>query len=158
MPPLFNNNQQLYESELMDSLANKAPRSHKEMMILQSSNPETGYLATLVENWKRADTTDNISMAKYSASEKYSNKNKNKKRSKKTNECADSGKKRRKNSSIYCSLHEENNSHISREWKVLTARAADKDNSKYEGITRISPRNLISCRKKLPIKNLSMKS
>ena len=34
MPPLFDKNQQLDESELVDSLANKAPRSHKAMLIL----------------------------------------------------------------------------------------------------------------------------
>ena len=48
MPPLFNENQQSDESKLLDSLANKAPRSHKEMIISQSFNPETGDLATFV--------------------------------------------------------------------------------------------------------------
>ena len=48
MPPLFNDNQQLDESELVDSLANKAPRSHKVMMILQCFNPEAGHLETFV--------------------------------------------------------------------------------------------------------------
>ena len=33
MPPLFDENQQLDESELVDSLSNKAPRSHKAMLI-----------------------------------------------------------------------------------------------------------------------------
>ena len=45
MPPLFNDNQQLDYSKLVDSLANKALRSHKAMLILQGFNPETGYLA-----------------------------------------------------------------------------------------------------------------
>ena len=35
MPLLFNENQQLDKFKLVDSLANKAPRSHKAMMILQ---------------------------------------------------------------------------------------------------------------------------
>ena len=48
MPPLFDENQQLDESELVDSLANKAPISHKAMLISQGSNPETGYLETFV--------------------------------------------------------------------------------------------------------------
>ena len=39
MPHLFNDNQQLDESELVDSLAKKAPRSHKAMLILQGFNP-----------------------------------------------------------------------------------------------------------------------
>ena len=35
MTPLFNDNQQLDESEIVDSLANKAPRTHKATMISQ---------------------------------------------------------------------------------------------------------------------------
>ena len=46
MPPLFDENQQLDESELVDSLTNKEPRSHKAMMISQGFNSETGYLET----------------------------------------------------------------------------------------------------------------
>ena len=48
MPPLFDENQKLDESELVDSLANKAPRSHKAILISQGFNPETGELATFV--------------------------------------------------------------------------------------------------------------
>ena len=47
MPPLFDKNQQLYESELLDSLDNKYPRSHKAMLILQDFNPETLAMAML---------------------------------------------------------------------------------------------------------------
>ena len=39
IPPLFDENQKLDESELVDSLANKAPRSHKAMLISQGFNP-----------------------------------------------------------------------------------------------------------------------
>ena len=44
MPPLFQENQQLDESELVDSFANKSPRSHKAVLISQGFNPETGDL------------------------------------------------------------------------------------------------------------------
>ena len=40
-PPLFEDSQMLEESELVDSLANKAPKSHKAMLINQVFNPET---------------------------------------------------------------------------------------------------------------------
>ena len=33
LPPLFEDSQMLDESELVDSLANKAPRAHKAMLI-----------------------------------------------------------------------------------------------------------------------------
>ena len=39
MTPLFYKNQQLDESELVDSLANKSPRSHKAVLISQGFNP-----------------------------------------------------------------------------------------------------------------------
>ena len=68
IPPLFNDNQQLDESEIVDSLASKSPRTHKAMMISQVLNTETGDLATFVEHCERAETTDNIAMAKFLAS------------------------------------------------------------------------------------------
>ena len=64
MPPLFQENQQLDKSELVDSLANKAPRSHTDMLISQDFNPEIRYLETFVEHYKRAETMDNIAGAK----------------------------------------------------------------------------------------------
>ena len=124
MRPLFNDNQQLDESELVDSLANKAPISHKAMMISQVFNPETGDLSTFVEHYKRAETTDNIVMATFSASYEDSDTTKSKERSKNTKEIEDRGKKCRKTSSLYCILHGEKNSHTSREWKVLKKRVS----------------------------------
>ena len=69
IPPLFNDNLQLDESEIVDSLANKAPRTHKAMMIPQEFNHETGDLATFVDNFKRAETTDNIDLYMFTASD-----------------------------------------------------------------------------------------
>ena len=76
---------------------------------------------------------DNIVMAKFSASDEDSDTKKHKNRSKKFKERGDNGKKRRKrNSSLYCSLHGENNSHTSRECKFLKSRDKYKDKHKYE--------------------------
>ena len=72
MPPLFQESQKLDESELVDSPANKAPRSHKAMLIFQGFNPETENLETFVEHCERAETTDNISGAKFAASDEDS--------------------------------------------------------------------------------------
>ena len=60
LPPLFEDIQMLDEYELVDSLANKAPKTHKVMMISQGFNPETADLETFVEHCERAETTDNI--------------------------------------------------------------------------------------------------
>ena len=66
LPPLFKDSQMIDESELVDSLANKAPRTHKAMLIYQGFNPETAKLETFVKHCERAETTDNIARAKFS--------------------------------------------------------------------------------------------
>ena len=104
---LFNDTQELDECKLVDYLANKAPWIHKAMMISQGFNIETWDFATSVEHCKHDETTDNISMVKFYASDEDSDTKKNKKNSKKTKEREDSGRERRKNSSRYCSLHGE---------------------------------------------------
>ena len=102
------------------------------MLISQGFNLETGDLATFVEHWKLAETTYNIYVAKCSASDKDSDTKRHKKRSNKFKEREDNGKKHcKKNSSLYCSLHDENKSHTYRECKVLKSKAKDKDNPKY---------------------------
>ena len=70
LPPLFKDRQKLDESDLVDSLANKAPRTHKAMLIAQGFNPETADLKTFVEHCKRAETTDDIAGEKFATSDK----------------------------------------------------------------------------------------
>ena len=48
IPSLFHESQQLNESKLVDSITNKAPRSHKAILISKGFNPETGDLETFV--------------------------------------------------------------------------------------------------------------
>ena len=50
MSHLFEENQQIDESELVDSLAKKATRSHKAVLISQGFNLEAGDLETFVEH------------------------------------------------------------------------------------------------------------
>ena len=105
MSHLFEENQQIDESELVDSLAKKAQMSHKATLIYQGSNPETGDLATFVEHWERVENTDNISGANFYASDKDSYTKRKKKRSE-FKERDENGKKRHKKQSLlYCSLH-----------------------------------------------------
>ena len=93
--PCLTKNQQLDESELVDSLADKAPRSHKAILISQGFNPETGDLATLVEHCERSDTTDNIAVDKFYVSDEDSDTKRHKKISKKFKEREENGKKHR---------------------------------------------------------------
>ena len=101
------------------------------MLISQIFNHKTGDLENFIEHCKRVETTNNIAMDNFPASDKDSDTMKNIKRSKKTNEREDSGKKRRKNTSLYCSLHGDKTSHTSRECKVIKTRDGEKDKSKY---------------------------
>ena len=111
---------------MVDSLANKAPRSHKAMLISQSFNPETGDLETFVENCERAETIDNIAGAKFSTSDEDSDTKRKKKRLKSKGQ-DDHGKKRQKqHSKLYCSLHGENTSHTTRECNLLKAKSKEK--------------------------------
>ena len=106
MPPLFDENQQPDESELVDSISNKVPRTHKVVLILQGFNQETGDLTNFAEHCKWDYTTDNIAVDNFSASYEDSDTNRHKKRSKKFNEREENGKKHcKKNSSLYFSVH-----------------------------------------------------
>ena len=73
------------------------------------------YLANFVEHYEQANTAYKISMAKFSASDEDIDTNKNKKRSRKFKKRENNGNKRRKKSSLYCSLHGENNIYTSGE-------------------------------------------
>ena len=127
MPPLFDKNQQLVGSELVHSISNNAPRSDKYMLISQVFNPETWDLETFVEQCKQDKTTDNVSEAKFSGSDKDSDTKIHWNCSNEFKEHEDKCKKYRKNNcSLYCSLHGENITYISRKCKVLKKRAKDK--------------------------------
>ena len=102
LPPLFEDSQMLDESELVNSLANKAPRYHKAILIAQGFNPETATLETFVEHCERAETTNDIAGAKFFASDE-DDESRKKKRTKTKN---DHGKKSKKRSTnMYFSLH-----------------------------------------------------
>ena len=127
LPPLFQESQKLNESELVDSLANKAPRSHKAMLISQNFNPETGDLETFEEHCEQEETTDNIAKAKLAAPEEDSETKRKKKHLKPKDE---RGKKcQKQNSELYCSLHGKNTTHTTRECNFLKAK--DKEKPKF---------------------------
>ena len=123
LSPLFEDSQMLDESELINSLANKGPRTHKAMLIYQGFNTDTANPETFVEHCERAETTHDIAGAKFAASdEDIEPRKKNRTKFK-----DDHGKKRKKRSTkMYFSLHGENNSHTSRECNVLKYQGKEK--------------------------------
>ena len=108
---------------MVDFLTNKAPKSHKAMLIAQGFNPETSSLATFFEHCKRAETTDEIASEKFVASDEESEPRK-KKRSKTK---SDRGKKCLKRSTkMYCSHHGENTSYNSKYFNTLKVKGKGK--------------------------------
>ena len=124
MPPLFQESQQLGESELVDSLANKAPVIHKAVLIYQGFNPETGDLETFVEHCKQAETTGNISGANFTASDEDSDTKRKKNRLKSKDKHGKIIQKQ--HYKLYCYPHGENTSHTTRECNVLKAKGKEK--------------------------------
>ena len=123
LPPLFEDSQMLDESELVDSLDNKAPRTHKAMLISQGFNPETAHLETFVKHCEHAETTEGITGAEFAASDEDSEPRKKKRTKSKDNH----GKKRKKRSTkMYCSLHGDNTSHTSWKFNVLKSKGKEK--------------------------------
>ena len=57
---------------MVDSLANKPPRTHKAKLISQGFNPKTANIETFVEHYERAETIDDIPGAKFAASDEDS--------------------------------------------------------------------------------------
>ena len=146
--------QVLEESELVDFLANKAPKSHKAMLIYQGFNPETSILTTFVGHCERAETTNAIASAKFVASDEE-NEPKTKKRSKSK---SDRGKKRPKR--LPRSI-----APIMEKIRATPPRSATLSRPKIrQGLSsprrtlRKGPRNSISSRKRPPLKRQSTSS
>ena len=96
------------------------------MLISQGFNPETGEKDTSVEHFERAETTDNISGAKFTASDEDSDTKRKKKRLKSKGQ-DEHGKKRQKQySKLYCSLNGENTCHTTTECNFLKAKGKEK--------------------------------
>ena len=123
LPPLFEDSQKFDESELVESLANKAPRTHKAMLIDQGFNPKSEYLKTFVEHCKRTEKMDDISGAKFAVSNEDSEPRKKKRPKSKDKH---SKKRQKRSTKMYCSLHGENTSHTSRECNFLKAKGKEK--------------------------------
>ena len=134
MSPLFQESRQLDEYELVNSLTNKAPKSHKSMLISQGLNLETVDLETSAEHCEQAETTDNIAGAKFTALDEDSDTKRNKKRLKSKDE---HGKKLQKqHSKLYCYIHGENSSQTTREWNVLKVKVKEKPKFSKKDYTR----------------------
>ena len=60
LPPLFNETQQITEREMIVTIASKAPKEHKKLLIQHGFNPENGSMEDLIDYCERAETNENV--------------------------------------------------------------------------------------------------
>ena len=60
MPPNFDDTQKLTETELVDIVADRAPKTHKKELVSDGFNPETATLDEFIETCERAKTNEVI--------------------------------------------------------------------------------------------------
>ena len=128
------------------------------MLILQGFNPETVDMVTFVEHCERSETTDNIAVDNFSASDEDSATKRHKKRSN-FKEREDNGKKRHKKTPHFISL-----SVLKIKVTPLRSVTSSREGLNIKKIINMEKRitkriskNLISCRQKLPTKGPSIK-
>ena len=60
LPPAFADTQMIPQADVMDILASKAPKSHKDLMTTHGFDPQTATTEEFVEICERAETKDNL--------------------------------------------------------------------------------------------------
>jgi hypothetical protein len=66
LPPAFDDLQKVSDTDMMDILASKAPKGHKELMTDHSFDPQTATTAEFVEICERAETKEALQTRKQS--------------------------------------------------------------------------------------------
>jgi hypothetical protein len=126
LPPAFDAAQKIPETELLDILASKAKRSHKELLTDHGFDPHTEDIDKFVEICERAETKEALSK-KSDRSRRFESDDDSdqsvgyKKKPKKRPHRPATG-----HSNYYCSYHGNNNTHDSKNCKVLLAEKEGK--------------------------------
>ena len=131
LPPNFNADQKVPATELLDILASKAPKSHKELMTDHGFDPQSATIERFVEICERAETKEalkNKGKTQHfeSDDDSISSGGPKKKPKKKTS----SNKHGTARSRYYCRHHGPNGTHDSKECKVLLAEKGEKSDWK----------------------------
>ena len=119
LPPGFNVQQKLATSDIMDIMASRAPKNHKNLMTDHGFDPHTATTDEFIELCERAETKEAIKASKYDSSDDSSEDERPKKKNKKpkTNQSA-----RRE---FFCKEHGPNTTHDSKDCKVLNGAKKD---------------------------------
>jgi hypothetical protein len=124
LPPAFNAGQKIPALDMMELLASKAPKSHKELMTDHGFDPQTATTAEFVEICERAETKESLRSkskqhARFESDDDSSHDERHKKKK---------AKERKSNTArtrFFCTRHGPNNTHDSKDCKVLIAEAKE---------------------------------
>jgi hypothetical protein len=127
LPPDFNDAQKLSTKDIVEVLATKAPKEHKNLMIEQGFNPETSTVEQFVEISEHAETKKTIHKeckryfnSKDMSSSDEDSPSKKRKPSKAKNFRSQDRKE------FYCKEHGPDSTHNSADCKVIHGRSSDK--------------------------------
>ena len=127
MPPLFDPNQKIPATELLDILASKAPQAHKAIMIEQGFDPQTATIQEFVEISERAETKEALTQnkqARFSAED--SDSEDSQKKSRRNKKLRKNRKESSPRQSYFCKHHGPNPTHDSETCKVLLNETSGK--------------------------------
>jgi hypothetical protein len=134
LPPGFDAAQKIPDTDIMDIMASKAPKNHKELMTDHGFDPQTATTETFVEICERAETKEAIQKrpSKCSSDDDSDNHERHSKKAKKKPKYSQSARRE-----YYCREHGPNSTHDSKDCKVLIAakkenwQKKDKSEHKY---------------------------
>jgi hypothetical protein len=131
LPPAFDDLQKVSDTDMMDALASKAPKGHKELMTDHGFDPQTSTTAEFVEICERAETKEALQTRKQSHDSDDDSSDDEVQRPKKPRKKAKTSSHHnpRDRSEFHCKEHGPNPTHNTSACKVLLNRGG-KDNWK----------------------------
>jgi hypothetical protein len=131
LPPAFDDLQKVSDTDMMDILASKAPKGHKQLMTDHGFDPQTATTAEFVEICERAETKEALQTRKQSHDADDDSSDDEVQGPKKPRKKANTSSyhNSRERSELYCKEHGPNDSHNTSTCKVLLKRGG-KDNWK----------------------------
>jgi len=118
LPPAFNAEQKISDMDVLDILAAKAPRTHKELMTDQGFDPQTATIQEFVELCERAETKEALTdkrNKKFESDDDSSEDGRAKKKAKKRTTKSSSYKRQQ----YFCKEHGPNPTHDTVDCKVI---------------------------------------
>jgi hypothetical protein len=159
LPPAFDDLQKVSDMDMMDVLASKAPKGHKELITDHGFDPQTATTAEFVEICERAEPKEALQTRKQShdsdddSSDDEAQRPKKPRKKAKISSCHNS----RERSEFHCKEHGPNPTHNTSRYKVLLNRGG-KDNWKKKDTSKSKHSDCKSkCKKKHAGLNLLQK-